>query len=61
MWRSRGYKEYLEMKTTVHDEKYTGVNSGLDIEEEDICELEDITIETIHNETLKDRRILKMK
>lgn len=49
------------MKTTVHDENYTGVNSGLDIEEEDICELEDITIETIHNETLKDRRILKMK
>lgn len=34
-------------------------NSGLDIAEENIFELEDIAIETIHNKTSKNKKNLK--
>lgn len=44
----------------MHDKKFTGINR-FDIAEENICELEDIVIETIDSETLKDKRILKIK
>lgn len=43
----------LEIKTTVHYEKYTEINNKLDVAEENIYELEDTTIKTIHYKTPK--------
>ena len=48
------------MKTTIFAVKHTGgINNRLDISEEKISRLKDMPIETIQNETQRDKRIQK--
>ena len=53
--------ELREMKTTISKSQTTlgGINSQLEAAEEEISEVEDIAIETVHSEEWRERRLTK--